>query len=155
MQGTERRLQIKMNEQQEGPPSLTQTQFTDQTGCKLNGKKDNTKGELASILFYFLRLRFEDFREERERLEPLLPVELLWRDFEGGWADFFLCELLEDDDLRLVVAGRWETPAMGFGLLRRNERRNKGGLASGRRGGLPALAREWARSLSSAAAFRL
>lgn len=108
MQGIERRLQIKMNVQQEGPPSLPQTQFTDQTGCKLNGKKDNTKGELASILFYFLKLRFEveDFREVRERLEPLLPLELLWRDFEGGWVDFFLCEWLEDDDLRVVGVGR-------------------------------------------------
>lgn len=79
-----------------------------------------------------------------------LPLVLLWRALEDDDGGFLFC-VWEDEDLRVVAAGRPEPRATGVGRLRKNEMRNKGCLAAGR----PGLPRESSRSLRSASSFCL
>lgn len=54
-----------------------------------------------------------------------------------------------------MTAGRPDPRLTGFGRLRKNEKRNRGWVAAGRRGGRPALTRARSRILRSASSFCL
>jgi len=124
------------------------------------GRKEDTRGEWASILLYFFELRLEAreawlvFLEVAGRFTFRLPLVLLRRGLEDD-EGCFLFGVREEADLRVAVAGRVGPRAMGLGRLRKNERRNQGCLASGLRGGRPALTRARSRILRSASSLCL
>ena len=79
---------------------------------------------------------------------------LVWRGLEDEECGFLLC-VWEDEDLRVVAVGRPEPRGMGFGRLRKNERRNQGWVAEGLKGDRPALARARSCNLRLASSFCL
>jgi hypothetical protein len=113
------------------------------------------------VVVYFRELRLEeweawlDFLEVRGRLELLLPLALVRRDLADDEGALLLWVWVEEDVLRDVAEERPAATWAWLGRLRKNERRKKGCLAVGFRGGRPALVRETSRSLRSASSFFL